>query len=54
MGFSIKFDRVKSGWSIVYIEGSHVMISPKCFIPFSADGCCLANSSDPNEVLRTK
>ena len=23
--FSIKFDTVKSGWSIVYIEGSHVL-----------------------------
>ena len=25
MEFSIKFDTVKSGWSILYIEGSHVL-----------------------------
>ena len=27
MDFSIKFDKVKSGWSIVYSEGSQVVIS---------------------------
>ena len=27
MGFSIKFDTVKSGWSIVYIERLQVIIS---------------------------
>ena len=27
MEFSIKLHTVKSGWSIVYIEGSHVIIS---------------------------
>ena len=29
MEFSINFDTVKSGWSIIYIEGSLVIISPK-------------------------
>ena len=29
MKFSIKFDTAKSGWSIVYIEGSQVIISKK-------------------------
>ena len=29
MNFSMKFDMVKSGWSIVYIEGSQVIISKK-------------------------
>ena len=27
MEFPIKFDTIKSGWSIVYIEGSQVIIS---------------------------
>ena len=27
MEFSIKFDTVKSGWSIIYIKGSKVIIS---------------------------
>ena len=28
-GLFIKLDTVKSGWSIVYIEGPQVIISPK-------------------------
>ena len=31
MEFSIKFDTVKSGWSIVYIEGSQVIVSKKYY-----------------------
>ena len=31
MEFSIKFDKVQSGWSIVYSEGSQVIIS-KCIV----------------------
>ena len=27
MEFPMKFDTVKSGWSIVYIEGTHAIIS---------------------------
>ena len=46
--FPIKFDTIKSGWSIVYIEGKRVIISKKiyylpiCFV--------LANSADPDET----
>ena len=43
MEFPIKFDTVKSGWSVVYIEGSQVIISLK--IDF-----VLANSEDPDEM----
>ena len=35
MDFSIKLDTVKSGWSIVYIEGLYC-------ISFSEDGLCLS------------
>ena len=34
---SIKFDTVKSGWSIVYIEGSPVIIFKSCSIFSSED-----------------
>ena len=34
MEFSIKFDILKSGWSIVYIEGSQVIISNRYCISF--------------------
>ena len=27
--FSIQFNKVKSGWSIIYIEGPQVIISPQ-------------------------
>ena len=37
MGFSIKFDSVKSGWSVVYIEGIQVIIFFKKCISFSED-----------------
>ena len=40
MEFTIKFDTVKSEWSIVYIEGSRVIISKKCYISFSEDRFC--------------
>ena len=47
MKFLVKFDTVKSGWSIVYniIEGSQVIISKKYYISFSEDWFCLANSA---------
>ena len=38
MEFSIKFDTVKPGWSIVNIEGSQVIISKN----FSEDWFCLS------------
>ena len=37
MEFSIKFDTVMSGWSIVYIKGSQIIISKKYYISFSED-----------------
>ena len=44
MDFSIKLHTIKSGWSIVYIEGVPVVISKDRF--------CLskANSADPDEM----
>ena len=35
MEFPIKFDTVKLGWSIVYIDGSQVIISKKYIICLS-------------------
>ena len=49
MEFSIKFDTVKSGWSIVYIEGSQV-ISKTDYISFSEDDFVSANSADHDEM----
>ena len=50
MEFSIKFDTVKSGWSIVYIEGSQVIISKNVvFLSLKID-CSKANSADPDEM----
>ena len=49
MEFLIKFDTVKSGWSIVYIEVSQVKFLKKNLslkIDFA-----LANSADPDEML---
>ena len=37
MEFNIKFDTVKSGWTIQYIEMSQVIISKKYCISFSED-----------------
>ena len=37
MGFSIKFDSVNSGWFIVYIEVSQVIIFKNYCISFSED-----------------
>ena len=50
MEHSIKFDRVKPGWSIVYVEGSHVIILKKyIFLSLKID-FVLANGSDPDEI----
>ena len=49
--FSIKFDTVKPGWSIVYIEWSQVIISKKyCISLFLKADFLLANSADPDEM----
>ena len=42
MEFPIKFDKVKLGWSILYIEGSQDIISKKYCISFSEDRFCLS------------
>ena len=44
MEFSIKFDSVMSGKFIIYIKGSQVIISLKCY--FSVSEVCL----DPDEM----
>ena len=50
MEFPIKFDTVKSGWSIVYMEGSMVVILKNIYVFFS-EHFVLANSEDPDEKL---
>ena len=50
MEFSIKFDTVKSGWSIVYIEGSKVIISKIIVFLSLKTECVLANSAEPDEM----
>ena len=51
MEFPIKFDTVKSGWSIVYIEGSQVIISKKYTLFLSLKiNSVLANRADPDEM----
>ena len=41
------FDTINLGWSIVYIKGSHVILS-KCYcISFSEDYFCLNNQCRP-------
>ena len=52
MEFSIKFNTVKSGWSIVYIE-SDVIISKKILYFFLRRSILtlIANSADPGDKL---
>ena len=50
MEFSIKFDTVKSGWSIIYSEWSLVSISKINGISISEDQFFLVNSADPDEM----
>ena len=50
MDSPIKFGTVKSGWSIIYIEGSRVMLSKYIiFLSLKID-FDLANSVDPGEI----
>ena len=50
MELPIKFDTVKSGWPIVYIEGSQAIISKNViFLSLKID-FILANSADPDEM----
>ena len=52
MEFPIEIHAIKSGWFIVYIEGTQVLISKKniVFLPLKID-FVLANSADPDEIL---
>ena len=49
MELSIKFDTVKSEWSIVYIEGLQVIISNIIFLSLKIDSV-LENSAGPDEM----
>ena len=50
--FPIKFDTVRSGWPIVYIEGSQGIISKKNNVFLSLKiNSVLANSIDCDELL---
>ena len=49
MEFPIKFDTVKSGWSIVYFKGSQVIISKNIFLSLKID-FVLGYSADPEEM----
>ena len=50
MEYSIKLHIIKSRYSIVYIEGSEVIISKKYCKSFSEDSFVLGNSADPEEM----
>ena len=50
MEFSVKFDTVKSGLSITYIEGSQVMCSKQIAILSLKTDFVLANSTDPDDI----
>ena len=48
--FPLKFDTVKSGWSIVYFEESKVIISKNIiFLSLKVD-LVLANNADPDQM----
>ena len=47
MKFPIKVDRIKPGWSILYIEGSQVIISKTYYISFSEDRFCQSKQCRP-------
>ena len=50
MEFPIKFDIPKSGWSIVYFQGSQVIISKNIIFLFLMNGFVLANRADSDEM----
>ena len=50
MEFSIKLHKIKSGWSIEYTEGSHIILKKNsAFLSLKID-FVLAHSADPNEM----
>ena len=50
MEFSIQLHTNKSGWSIVYIERTQVIISPKNIFLSLKITFVAANSADPDEM----
>ena len=50
MELSIKFDTIKSGWPIVYIEGSEVIICKTNVFLSLKINFVLENSEDPDEM----
>ena len=48
MEFPINLHAIKSGWLIVYIEGSQVIFFEKYCISFTKDRFCRGKSADPN------
>ena len=51
MEFSIKLHTIESGWSIVYIEGSQVVISKNIAFLSPKINLVLANSTDPDDEM---
>ena len=51
MECSIKFNTVKSGWFIIYIKGSQVIILQNVAFLSLKNDIVLANSVDPDEML---
>ena len=50
MEFSIEFDTVKLGWSIICIEGPQVIISKNMLYLSQKMNFVLGNSADPDEM----
>ena len=50
MAFSIKFNTIKSGWSIVYIEANKVIITKNIDFLSLKINFVLANSVHPDEM----
>ena len=50
MNYSIKLHTIKSGWFIVYIEGSQVIFSKNIVILSLKIDFFLANRADPDEM----
>ena len=50
MNYSIRFDTVNLGWFIIYVEGSHVIISKNIVFRSLNVIFVLANSVDPDEM----
>ena len=48
--FNIKFDTVKLGWSIEYIEGQRLYFPNIVYLPSLKIDFVLKNSADPDEI----